>query len=180
MNLLIEVTVVLSKGRRGHPSNKSVLWNRSRLVMKCEFEFHRQHSNWKLSKAGYTRVSQNLAWKWDSQKQNDNWKCLVIFSPSEAERTIGFRQPGDPIQTEVAHQSNLNMSVGNQVRINIGNSPEHTLRNILKTSSSYMQIRMTQNIFIPRIFLIFVHFILYDFFPRRVIGKVELWNHDSK
>ena len=51
-------------------------------------------------------------------------KYFVIFSASEAERTIGFRQPGDPtVQTEVAHQSNLNISAGNQVRINIGNSP---------------------------------------------------------
>ena len=36
MNLFIKVTVVLSKGRRRHPSNKSVLWNRSRFVMNCE------------------------------------------------------------------------------------------------------------------------------------------------
>ena len=71
---------------------------------------------------------------------------------SEAERTIGFRQPGDPtIQTEVAHQSNLSMSAGNQVWINIGNSPEHTWRNIFKTSSSNMQIMMTQSIFYIRI-----------------------------
>ena len=52
-------------------------------------------------------------------------KCFIVFSASEAERTIGFRQPGYPtVQTEVAHQSNLNMSAGNQVRINIGNSPD--------------------------------------------------------
>ena len=86
--------------------------------------------------------------------------CFVIFSASEAERTIRFRQPEDPtVHTEVAHQSNLNMSAGNQVRINIVNSPEHTWKNIFKTSSSYMQIRMTQSIFIPRVFLIFVYFI---------------------
>ena len=53
-------------------------------------------------------------------------KCFVVFSASEAERTIGLPQPEDhTVQTEVAHQSNLNMSAGNQVWINIGNSPEH-------------------------------------------------------
>ena len=32
-------------------------------------------------------------------------KCFVTFSASEAERTIGFRQPGDPtVQTEVDHR----------------------------------------------------------------------------
>ena len=135
-----------------------------------KFEFYRQHSNWKLSKAGYTRVSQ--IWLESGTVKKEVTKCFVIFSASEAERTIGFRQPGDTnVQTEVTHQYNLNMSAGNQVRINIGNSPEHAWRNIFKTSSSYIQIRMTQSIFIPRIFLIFLYFIFYDCFPRRVIRK---------
>ena len=94
-------------------------------------------------------------------------KCFVVFSASEAERTISFCQPGDPtVQTEVAHQSNVSMSAGNQVRINIGNSLEHTWRNIFKTSSSYIHIRITQSIFILRIFLIFVYFIFLRSFSK--------------
>ena len=132
-----------------------------------KFEFHRQHSNWKLSKSRLHQSESKFGLKVGQSKKK--WQIIPLSSlqVTQREPSVSANQGIPPFKPK----SDLNMSTGNQVRINIGDSPEHTWRNIFKTSSSCIQIRMTQSIFIPRIFVRFVYFIFYNCFPRRVIRK---------
>ena len=173
MNLLIEVTVVLSKERRRHPSNKNVLRNRSRLVMNCEIWVPSAAFKLEAFKSRLHQSESKFGLKVGQSKKTRKSVSLSSSLQVKQREPSGFRQPGDPtVQIEVAHQSLLEHAGWQLGPDKYRHSPERKLRNIFKTSSSYMQIRMTQSIFIPRIFVIFVYFIFYDCFPGRVIRKV--------